>query len=163
MYINMHLSCVTSHIAIGTGADKDKILPVCLAVVIITSLLHTQHSHRKSIMGIVARSFLVVGLAIIGSELDIVALRLLFLDFGAWFARDAIAQSIAEVEPKGCRRLAGPIGAEDGVLLAAEPKASRPDRRLCPPRGSRDAQTGEGTRNVSDRRQGLCAAASLEP
>ena len=71
-------------------------------------------------MGIVYRAIVVVALAILGTEVDIVACRLLFLDFGSWWARYVITESIAEVEPKGCQRLTGPVGAEDAVLLKGD-------------------------------------------
>ena len=62
---------------------------------------------------------LIAAVAII--EVDLETVRILFFDFGAWFAAIAIDEGIASNQPTNCTRLRGPIGAEDGVLLPGDP------------------------------------------
>ena len=64
---------------------------------------------------------LCVLVAIVVSEVDLLALRICYYDLSSYLTPHAVIESITQHEPSGCIRLEGPVGAEDGVLLADGP------------------------------------------
>lgn len=60
-------------------------------------------------------------IAFVLSEIDVYALRIYYHDGPSYMTPHDVVARVAASEPTNCKRLPGPIGAEDGVLLSGTP------------------------------------------